>query len=223
MTQKMKQYIMLNNKCLSILCLIFCCGYLSGCKPAHEQSPLQSIGFYQIDSRFAKQTPNTRFILVEFFDYRCEACASAFPAIKALQSIDPQVEVIYRELPFLGADSEFAARAALAAGLQGKYLETHDALMQVSASLDQNTILSIAKTTGLNLATLANDMQSSFVNKQLFENSLLAAKINLNSTPMYLFARVSWQQGHLQIDKAVLLNGAQTLEQLKNIVVDLNV
>ena len=214
---------MTSNKFLHIFCLIAWCYSLSACKPTHSNNPLQSSSFYQIDAHFATQHPNTRFILVEFFDYRCEACAAGFPAIKELQTIDPQVEVIYRELPFLGSNSEFAARVALAAGLQGKYLELHDALMQNSANLDEDTAMSIAKQANLNLSELTDDMQSPFVNKQLFENSLLAAKINLNSTPTYLFARVSWQQGQLQIDNAVLLNGTQTLQQLKDTVVDLNV
>lgn len=210
------------RKFLYILFFMLCCS-LSACQQQKQpRTELQLIDFYQIDPLLATPNPIARFTLVEFFDYRCEACAAAFPAIKELQAVDPQVQVIYRELPFLGPDSEFAARAALASALQSKYSEMHDALMQDSENLNEQTILDIAKKIGLNISTLANDMQSEFVNKQLFENSLLAAKINLQSTPTYLFARTSWHNGQLQIDQAVLLNGAQTVQQLKDTVVNLN-
>ena len=42
---------------------------------------------------------------------------------------DGNVRVVIKEFPILGDDSLFAARAALAAGKQGKYAEMHAALM----------------------------------------------------------------------------------------------
>lgn len=214
---------MIMRKFLQILFCLACVCCLSACQHPKPQDPLKLLGFYEIDPRLSPTNLHARFTLVEFFDYRCEACAAAFPAIQELQAIDPQVQVIYRELPFLGSNSEFAARAAIAAALQGKYQLMHDTLMQAGPGLDKNTVLDIAKKIGLNLTKLSDDMQSSFVNQQLFQNSLLAGKIVLQSTPTYLFAQTSWQNGQLHVGKVHLLRGAQTLEQLKNEVIALNV
>jgi len=212
------------RKTLYIFCVVLCCCGLSACgQKKQAPSVLDSAGFYQIDPRLITPVANARFTLVEFFDYRCEACAAAYPNIKQFQAVDPQVQVIYRELPFLGPASEFAARAAIASALQGKYAAMHDALMTAGPSLNEDMVLSIAKELNLNMTTLSEDMQSPFVNRQLFENSLLASKIDLQSTPMYLFARTSLQKDHnLQVEKALVMLGVQTSQQLKDKVIELN-
>ena len=60
--------------------------------------------------------------VVEFFDYRCPHCRRMAPVIKTLLTEDPRVRLVYKELPILGEESVLAARAALAARGQGKYV-----------------------------------------------------------------------------------------------------
>ena len=67
--------------------------------------------------------------IVEFFDYNCPYCKRVKPEIQALMAADPDIRLVYRELPILGEGSVFAARAALAARNQGKYEEFHWAMM----------------------------------------------------------------------------------------------
>lgn len=207
---------------LSITLLCFAlCACAKKTKP--QQGLMQQKRFYQIDSHLIAGNPKGRFTLVEFFDYRCHVCADAFPAIQKLKTVDPQVRIIYREVPFLGALSDYAARAALAAAFQGKYLQLHDALMAVGPGLDKSAILYLAKKQGLDLTILQKDMSSPFVVAQLQVNKRFGKQLAIQGAPVYLFAQTHWQHGLLTVGKAYLLEGRQTFQQLQAVLVNLNV
>ena len=66
--------------------------------------------------------------ILEYFDYNCPYCRKLAPVLKALLPQDRRVAVIYKEWPIFGDLSIYAARSALAAQWQGKYLIAHNAL-----------------------------------------------------------------------------------------------
>lgn len=73
------------------------------------------------DSRRLSQPAEPRAVLVEFLDPECEACRAAFPAVEHLvEQFGDRVEVVVRYFP-LHANSNEAARAAEAAGDQGRF------------------------------------------------------------------------------------------------------
>jgi protein-disulfide isomerase len=63
--------------------------------------------------------------VVAFFDYNCPYCRKDASALGALIAADCKVRLVLKELPVLGADSEAAARIALAAQAQGRYFELY--------------------------------------------------------------------------------------------------
>src|SRR5262249_15914913 len=63
--------------------------------------------------------PSGNVTIVEFFDYRCPYCKSVAAAFIDMFEKDGNVRLVLKEFPILGADSEFAAKAALAAQKQG--------------------------------------------------------------------------------------------------------
>ncbi len=65
--------------------------------------------------------------VVVFFDYNCGYCKKTLPQLQALTQKDSLVRIVFKELPILGPQSLTAAKAALAAGRQGKYIEFHNA------------------------------------------------------------------------------------------------
>ena len=69
--------------------------------------------------------PSGDVTLVEFFDYNCPYCKMMAPLIAQAESVDPQLRIVYKEFPILGAGSVYAAKAALAANKQGKYEAFH--------------------------------------------------------------------------------------------------
>ena len=60
--------------------------------------------------------------VVEFFDYNCVHCRDAVDHMGKLLDADKKVHVVFMDFPIFGKDSEGAARVAMAAAKQGKYL-----------------------------------------------------------------------------------------------------
>ena len=86
---------------------------------------------------------NAKVTVIEFFDFRCPGCKAVAHDYRALMAAHPEVRFVFKDWPILdrGDDvtSQYAARAALAAHQQGKYLEVYDALMTERA-LDRAAI-----------------------------------------------------------------------------------
>ena len=130
--------------------------------------------------------PQGDVTLVEFFDYNCPYCRKAGPILDQATSADSGLRIVYKEWPILGPGSEFAARAALAAQKQGKYIEFHRALMSSGIKVDEASTLQIAATVGLDLEELKTDMESDAVKAELDRNYSLAEKLRITGTPVFV-------------------------------------
>lgn len=123
--------------------------------------------------------------IVVFFDYNCGYCRKTLPQLQALTQKDPLVRIVFKELPILGPQSLTAAKAALAAGRQGKYVEFHKALM-TAESTDEDVVKTISKTLGLDYARLQKDMADPKIDEQLARVARLAGSLDINGTPAYI-------------------------------------
>lgn len=121
--------------------------------------------------------------LVEFFDYQCGYCKKIFPDIMAIMAEDKKLRVVFKELPILGPDSVVAARGAIAADKQGKYMEYHRAIMDLRGKLSEQRILQAAGEAGLDVAQLAKDMKAPEIDNYLRANLQLAQEIGVTGTP----------------------------------------
>ena len=121
--------------------------------------------------------------LVEFFDYNCPYCKRMAPIMTQAETADPRLRIVYKEFPILGPDSLFAAKAALAAAKQGKYVAFHRALYQARGHVDESKVLDVAKQVGLDVARLKADMQAPEIGARLEENIKLAQALGINGTP----------------------------------------
>lgn len=126
--------------------------------------------------------------LVEFFDYQCGHCKAMEPIIENLVKKDANLRVVFKEFPIFGANSEFAAKAALAAMKQGKYWQFHEALMNAQNPINQAKVLQVAGQVGLNVAQLQKDINSPEIAQQIKDNYQLAQKLQLIGTPAFIIA-----------------------------------
>lgn len=129
--------------------------------------------------------PNGDLTIVAFVDYNCGYCRSNLPIIKSLVAKDKMIRVIYKELPILGPSSEIAARGALAAHRQGKYVEFHDALFEARGA-GELTVKAVATKLGLDQAILGKDMADQKVRSAIGRNRTLAAALGIEGTPAYI-------------------------------------
>lgn len=127
--------------------------------------------------------------LVEFLDYQCGYCRKALPDVMAFMDPARQVRVVFKEYPVLGAASELAAKAALAAREQGgddAYLRFHKALYDVNGRLSDARIFEIAGKVGLDVDRLRKDMEAPEIAARLDANRELAAKLQISGTPAFV-------------------------------------
>jgi protein-disulfide isomerase len=154
--------------------------------------------------------PKGAVSIVEFFDYQCPHCKVMAKEIDGLLASDHNVRIVYKELPIFGADSEFAAKAALAAQRQGKFLVFHNALLNAPGRLNNQIVLDIAKSVGLDLNTLQAQMNMPEYSTELKNVALLAQKLGINGTPGFVVLSVK-KDGKT---KSVFIPGQTTKEQL---------
>lgn len=154
--------------------------------------------------------------LVAFMDYQCPYCKRIAPVIARLMKTDPNLRVVYKELPIFGATSQFAAQAGLAAQQQGKYLIFHRALLQIKAPLTEAIIIDTAKSVGLNTKKLKADMITPAVNEQLQENLHLANQLGIVGTPSFVIASNPFTES----GKVFFVPGAANESVLRNFIAE---
>jgi protein-disulfide isomerase len=133
--------------------------------------------------------PKGDVTLVEFFDYNCPYCRQTVPVIAQAEAADPLLRVVYKEFPILGPGSMFAAKAALAAHKQEKFIDFHRALYQIRGQVDEGKTLSAAAAAGLDVSRLKSDMQDPAIETMLSKNLALARLLGIDDTPGFVVGR----------------------------------
>lgn len=159
---------------------------------ANEETDVQTILKSRADEVFrdpaspTSGNPNGDVTLVEFFDYNCPYCRQMTPIMIQAETADPQLRVVYKEFPILGPNSTFAAKAALAAHKQGKYVAFHRALYQVRGTVNPSKVVEVATAVGLDVERLKTDMEDSAIQAAIDKNLALAQALRINGTPGFV-------------------------------------
>ena len=136
---------------------------------------------------------DAKVTVVEFFDYNCGFCKQSSDWLKGVMEKHPNdVRIVFKELPILDGrtkTSRNAAKAALAAGRQGKYSTMHFSLMN-ERSLTEDRVFALAEKAGLDIDKLKKDMEDKELDRQLEDGLLLANRIpSLTGTPFFQLVR----------------------------------
>lgn len=127
--------------------------------------------------------PNGDVTVVEFFDYHCPYCKAMTDGVFDIINADGKVRYVMKELPVLGPESVYAARAAIASREQNKYEELHRALMHLKGPLNEQTVMKAAADVGINTDKLKKDMESEKIDKIINDDLELAHTLNIDGTP----------------------------------------
>ena len=151
--------------------------------------------------------PNGDVTIVEFFDYQCGYCKVVFPRIEKLLIDDSNLRFVFKEMPILGPNSVFAARAALAARKQGEkqYVAFHKVMMASRGSLNKASVFRFATDAGLDVERLKEDMKDDNINDMIRRNLKLADALSINGTPAFVIGDT-------------IVRGAVDLLKLKSLV-----
>ncbi len=130
--------------------------------------------------------PNGRVTVVEFYDVRCPYCRRMLPVLTSLLRANPDVRLVYKDLPVLGPASVLGARALLAAHKQNGYQKLHDALMSGPSEINDANLEPLAVKLGLNWERMQADMKSPDVQARIDANLAMGRKLDLQGTPIYV-------------------------------------
>jgi hypothetical protein len=97
--------------------------------------------------------------LVEYGDFQCPYCGRAEPVVRELMT-DVDLRYVWRHLPLTDVhpQARLAAEAAEAAGLQGRFWEMHDRLLDNQDNLRIMDLLGYARELGLDQEQFHSDM-----------------------------------------------------------------
>lgn len=134
--------------------------------------------------------------LIVYSDYQCPFCASwsadTGPVMLEYAAAG-DLRIEFRDIVVFGEESQTAARAAYAAGLQDRYLDFHDALFPggeklPARGLTEDAMIATAEELGLDVERFTADLGSPEVAAEVQRNVDEAAVIGAFSTPAFLVA-----------------------------------
>ena len=164
---------------------------------------------------------NAPLTLEEFGDFECPPCGLFHPVLKVIENeYGPRLRVIFREFPLTPAHPHAlaAARAAEAAGLQGRFFEMHDQLYENQKTwkdvFDVRPVFEeYARKIGLDVERWKKDQTSDVVEQRIFLDGVRAHSLDVKGTPTVFlngteipFEQLTPEGLHAAIDKA--LSGA---------------
>ena len=127
--------------------------------------------------------------VIEFFDYRCPGCKAVSPEFLQIIRANPDVRFVFKEWPILDRGDEttsnYAARAALAANAQGRYLAVHQALM-ATPSLSIEAVDRVLEANGVDMARARAHMAAPATGQHIADIHILAETLRLQGTPTFL-------------------------------------
>ncbi|KKT80132.1 MAG: Protein-disulfide isomerase [Parcubacteria group bacterium GW2011_GWF2_44_8] len=139
-----------------------------------------------------KGNPDASVVLVEYSDFQCPACATFQPVLAdVLDQFGDSIRFEYKHFPLpIHPLAEPAARAAEAAGQQGKFFEFHDVLFanQLSWSNSVNPAIPFvqyADELGLDVDTFKRHYNASLIRDRVREDLAEARQLELTGTPTF--------------------------------------
>jgi protein-disulfide isomerase len=134
--------------------------------------------------------------LEEFGDFQCPPCGALHAVLKAMEhEFGPRLRVIFREFPLVTHQHAMAAaRAAEAAGMQGKFWEMHGLLYENQKSwsnaFDVRPIFEgYATKIGLDLEKFRRDSSSETVAQRILQDGKRGRSLGVQGTPTVFMNR----------------------------------
>lgn len=133
-------------------------------------------------------------VLTEYGDFQCPACAQAFPLVKQMaEEHGDDLKIEFKHFPLVSIHPYAmpAARAAEAAGQQGKFWEMHDLLFENQTAWSGSSnpapfFNQYAEQIGLDMDQFKAQMNASKIDTYIRESFDTARSLGLQGTPSFL-------------------------------------
>jgi len=130
---------------------------------------------------------NAQVTIVEFTDFGCPACKAYHPVMKELVETYPeQLRWAVRHFPLpTHKNADQAARAAQAAGNQGRFWEFQDILYENPDDFEEGDFVRYADLLGMDLGKIRQDYNDRGIKQQVQQDISYGTGIGINSTPTF--------------------------------------
>ena len=132
---------------------------------------------------------NAPVTIVAFTDFQCPFCARFHaPMVEAIKADSGKANYMIKNYPLaFHPQAKPAAKAALAAGEQGKYAEMADALLENNQNLGEELFKKLAKDIGLNVDKFWKDYQGKDAQweKYIQDDIDLGNQVQVRGTPTF--------------------------------------
>jgi protein-disulfide isomerase len=145
--------------------------------------------------------------IVEFSDFQCPFCLSAFPTVnKVLAEYGDKIRFIYRHYPLPNhPNARPAAEASACAAEQGKFWPYHDRLFSSAGKISESELKEHAVALGLDASSFNACVDSRKYQQDVEDDIEAANEIGVNGTPAFFV-------------NGRALNGAQPFEAFKRMI-----
>jgi protein-disulfide isomerase len=157
------------------------------------QDDLSPVSVEVSSDEWIKGNPDAQTTLIEYSDFQCPACKTYYPLINRLaDELGDDLRIVYRHLPLISIHKNAlpSARAAEAAGVQGKFWEMHDKLFDkqddwIDDSKPSDKFEEYAGEIGLDIEKYKGDYESEEVKNAVNSDLASANSLRLSSTPSF--------------------------------------
>ncbi len=165
-------------------------------KPFHLKilNVIPAEGIIQMGDENAKNT------IIEFMDYFCGYCKKVHPELMQIASEREDTRIIFLQHPILSESSKLLANMAIAANIQNKGIDFHNALFEVEGNLNNAKLKQIIENLELNDAKLNVDIAKDEINNIVKLSSFLANGSGARGTPTF-FVNEEFVVGYISIDR----------------------
>ena len=138
-----------------------------------------------IEAHPVRGAPMGQITIALFSDFECPYCGRAHPILQeALREFDGQLRIVFFQYPLPGhAHAMPAARAAVAAGNQGKFWEMHDILFDHQQALEEEDLDGYARQIGLDMERFHADLRSPETQRRIEADREVGHDVGVEGTP----------------------------------------
>lgn len=158
---------------------------------------------------------DAKVTLIEYSDLQCPACASYHSVVKQIATdFGDKIAFVYRHFPLPNHQhAKTMARAAEAAGKQGKFWEMHDLIFESQSDWSSKgnvteTVVAFAKQLELDEAKFVADFESGEIETEVNEAVSEGRSIGISYTPTFFINGVRIQNPNSYAEFSTLLNEA---------------
>lgn len=144
--------------------------------------------------------------LLEYGDYQCPYCADMHPMIRSIaRAMGAQLRFVFRHMPLNDVHpfAQYAAEAAEAAGVQGKFWEMHHAIYEHQPDLGSDLLHQLSVDLKLDLSRFEADLEARRFRPRVKRDFMSGMRSGVAGTPTFF---INGKRYEGALDRASLLS-----------------